>query len=169
MNLISVIFVLLSYKNEIPNQSIVDSVQKVYKFKMDVVNDVLPTSCYNVTFKRYDGNKVLNYLRNKYPNKKVIAITSYDIYTVAHGSDHWGIFGLGSLTDNVCVTSVYRLKSRNLNYRTLNVVIHEVGHTYGLNHCITDQPCVMKAGDHTAKDLDEKPMQLCKYCKKLIK
>jgi len=169
MKLISVVFVLLSYKNEVPKKSIIDSIQKFYNFKIDVVNDKLPDSCYNSKYKRYNANKILSYLSIKYPNKKVVALTSYDICTVAHGSDHWGVFGLGSLKNNVCITSVYRLKSRNLNNRTLNVVLHEIGHTYGLSHCTTSEICLMKEGDHTAKDLDTKSMQLCKHCKSLIK
>lgn len=169
MKLISVIFVLLSYKNEVPKQSIVDSVQKFYNFKIDVVSDKLPDSCYNPKYKRYNADKILAYLSIKYPNKKVVALTSYDIYTKAHGSSHWGIFGLGSPTKNVCVTSLYRLKSKNLNDRTLNVVLHEVGHTYGLNHCVTDQPCLMKEGNHTTKDLDKTSMELCQHCKSLTK
>jgi archaemetzincin len=168
MKLISVIFVLLSYKNEVPKQSIVDSVQKFYNFKIDIVKDEIPEACYNSKHKRYNANKILDYLSTKYPNKKVIALTSYDIYTVAHGSDHWGIFGLGSLTKNVCVTSTYRLKSKNLNKRVLSVVLHEVGHTYELEHC-NDKLCLMNAGDHTAKGLDKNSMQLCKHCKSLIK
>ena len=169
MKLISVIFVLLSYKNEVPKQSLVDSIQKFYNFKIDVVNDVLPESAYNLKYKRYNANKVLEYLYTKYPNKKVVALTSYDICTTAHGSNHWGVFGLGSLSKNVCVTSVYRLKSKNLNKRVLNVLLHEVGHTYGLNHCTTSYLCLMKEGDHTAKSLDKNCMKLCRYCKSLIK
>ena len=97
-----------------------------------------------------------------------MALTSYDICTVAHGSDHWGIFGLGSLNKNVCVTSTYRLKSKNLNKRVLGVILHEVGHTYGLQHC-DDKLCLMTSGDHTAKGLDKNSMQLCTHCKRLIK
>lgn len=169
MKLISVIFVLLSYKNEVPEQLIIDSIYKFYNFKVNVIKDELPKSCYNSVYKRYNANEILKYLTIKYPNKKVIALTSYDIYTAAHGSDHWGIFGLGSLTNNVCITSTHRLKSKNLNKRVLNVVLHEIGHTYGINHCENNHPCVMKAGNHTAKDLDNKPMELCKNCKSLIK
>ena len=108
-------------------------------------------------------------MKKKYPNKKVVAITSNDIYTAAHGSDHWGVFGLGSLTSNVCVTSVYRLKSKNLNNRVLNVILHEIGHTYNLKHCTSKYPCLMKEGDHTAKDLDTKSMKLCSVCKSIKK
>lgn len=169
MKLISVIFVLLSYKNEIPEKSIVPYTEKFYNFNMEVVKDELPFSSYNKKYKRYDASKILDYLKYRYPGKKVVALTSYDIYTAANGSENWGIFGLGSLTNDVCVISTHRLKSRNLKHRVTSVVLHEIGHTYGLNHCTTDAKCLMKAGDHTAKSLDATPNYLCNDCKILIK
>jgi predicted Zn-dependent protease len=169
MKLISVIFVLLSYKNEIPQKLLANDIEKFYGFKINVVVDNIPANSYYPKINRYDANKILEYLKTKYSNQKVIALTSYDIYTKMHRNNYWGIFGLGSLENDVCITSVYRLKSKNLNHRLVNVLLHEVGHTYNIQHCTTKEPCLMKAGDHTAKNLDSTPMKLCTQCKKLIK
>jgi archaemetzincin len=52
-----------------------------------------------------------------------------------------------------------------LELRILKEAIHELGHTFGLNHCEND--CVM-IFSNWIEDTDMKPAQYCKDCSKKI-
>lgn len=164
--LLSIIFLLLGYKEEVSSSKLRKEVEAFYQIDVKVIKADLPRSAYYAPNKRYRADSILNYLKRTYPNDRVVAITSVDISTTKNGIKDYGIFGLGSLRDDVCITSVYRLKSKNLYQRTLKVCLHEIGHTLGINHCTTDQTCFMKEGDHTAKGLDKDPIVMCDRCHK---
>ena len=47
------------------------------------------------------------------------------------------------------------------------VVLHELGHNYGLPHCTSPYPCFMKAANGKISEVDEEPMDMCKVAGKL--
>lgn len=169
MNLLPIIFVLISYNGEVKNTlQLKEELEQSYNTKIEMYTDVLPKEAYYKPNNRYRADLILKYLSKKYPGKRVMALTSKDI-SITNGNIYdYGIFGLGSLNNNVCITSIYRLKSDNLYDRTSKVLIHELGHTYSIEHCTSNEPCVMKAGDHTAKGLDKESKELCSKCKKIL-
>ena len=167
--LLSVIFLLLGYKEEVPSRKLQKEIETFYHIKVKVIKADLPRSAYYAPRNRYRADSILNYLKRTYPNDHVVALTSVDISTTKGSVKDWGVFGLGSLQDNVCITSVYRLKNKNAYDRTLKVCLHEIGHTLGLLHCSSGQPCFMKKGDQTSKTLDKEPLTMCTQCKKNAK
>lgn len=60
---------------------------------------------------------------------------------------HWSVLGLGSLVHGVCVCSYHRMPDA-ADFRKL--VVHEFGHTLGLQHCPVKE-CTMVDGDGSAR------------------
>lgn len=169
MNILPVLLVLLSYNNEVPPTQIQKEIETFYHIKIDMAQDKLPANAYYKPRNRYKAQEILYYLEGKYPGKRVIGLTSSDISTPAYGISDYGIFGLGSTTNNVSITSDYRLKGDRLNGRVIKIILHEIGHSYGLQHCHSEEPCFMKAGDHTLKSVDKEQKVMCSSCKKQLK
>jgi archaemetzincin len=116
---------------------------------------------------RYQSEKILNNIIQKFYNKrgKVLVLTDVDIcFNNGKNKEHWGIFGLGMLYSKPCVVSTNRLK-RNRDNRLVKVAIHEIGHTFGLNHCDNDKKCVMNDAKGKGSTVDGVNKYLCPNCK----
>lgn len=97
-----------------------------------------------------------------------IAFTNVDLYP----SDTWYfVFGQASLENRVGVWSLYRLldpvlENENardrLLTRTLKISMHEVGHMFGMRHCIKYE-CLMSGTNHLA-ETDRRPLDNCPEC-----
>ena len=134
----------------------------------------LPAFAYFKERNRYKADSIINYLEtlNSGQYRFVAGLTSKDISTTNGHNPDWGIFGLGSLTGRGCITSTYRLK-RNaslslLTDRLQKVILHEIGHNYGLPHCTTPYPCFMKAANGKISEVDSEPLDMCKVCRHRI-
>ena len=169
MNVLPILFVLLGYNNEVDASKLEKKIESFYSIKVDVIiTPKMPKSAYYSARNRYRADSILNYFKKTYPGKRVVGLTSYDISTTKGNVKDWGVFGLGSLVENVSITSTYRLKSKNLEDRVEKVILHEMGHSYGLFHCTSGQPCFMIEGDHTTKTVDSEPKNLCSSCVKKL-
>lgn len=117
----------------------------------------LPKSAYYPPRERYKADKLLDYLATRTPAEyvKVIGLTTSDISTQKDEHADWGIFGLGQLGGRACVVSTFRLRAGKakepvfLN-RLVNVVNHELGHTFGRDHCPTAGCIMLDAGGKIA-------------------
>ena len=81
---------------------------------------------------------------------------------------------IASLTARVGVFSFARFdptfygESRGVDYerillkRSLKVVIHEIGHMFGIKHCVWFN-CLMRGSNHL-QEADSKPMHFCPVC-----
>ncbi len=96
-----------------------------------------------------------------------IAFTASDLWP----GEGWNfVFGQASMEDRVGVWSIYRngdpLLSKSDYHlclkRTIKTGTHEVGHTFGLPHCIYFE-CNMNGSNHR-KESDERPLWLCPVC-----
>ena len=70
----------------------------------------------------------------------MLGLTEVDISTTNEPHEDWGIFGLGTLGGPSTVVSSFRLKRRpknraHLRTRVATTVVHELGHSFGLDHC----------------------------------
>jgi archaemetzincin len=101
----------------------------------------------------------------------LLAITMEDLYP----EPSWNfVFGQASPGHRVGVYSFARYdpafhgEPRGAGYkramlrRSLNVMVHEVGHMFGLEHCIYFR-CVLNGSNHLA-EADARPMHLCPVC-----
>lgn len=97
-----------------------------------------------------------------------IAFTNFDLYP----GDTWHfVFGQASLENRVGVWSLYRLSdltfekdsaADRLLTRTLKISAHEVGHMFGMRHCIKYE-CLMSGTNHLA-ETDRRPLDNCPEC-----
>lgn len=104
-------------------------------------------------------------------NGKIILLTDVDIFVPALTF----IFGEAQLNGKHSILSVCRLheefysgisNEQLLLERTIKEVLHELGHNYGLRHCI-DWDCVMHAS-HGIEEVDIKGSTYCRKCVTMI-
>lgn len=135
------------------------------KNKIEFTNDILSPSK-----TRYDAIKILK----KYNSKEItLIITEKDITCESNGHLEWGIFGYGNIPGTTCVVSTFRLKRKvtenQMIDRLKKIVIHEIGHNLGLDHCSYDHHCLMSDANGTIKQVDQEKLWLCDKCQKILK
>lgn len=125
---------------------------------------------YNPGRRQYDGNHLLQAISKRAPADalKVIGMVRVDLYIPILTY----IFGQAKLNGYTGVASLYRLRNEHYglepDYELLidrfsKVIIHELGHTFGLIHC-SNPVCVMRSSTYV-EDLDQKNRQFCYRCR----
>lgn len=101
-------------------------------------------------------------------NGKIIILTDVDLYIPVLTF----VFGEAQLKGNYSIVSVCRLHEefysgitdeKLLHERTMKEILHELGHNFGLLHCI-DWDCVM----HSSTSIEEVDIKGSNYCKDCI-
>lgn len=154
-------------------RTISEGIEEVYS---PVVEEVkvgskfeLPSEAYNPNRNQYRAEVILQRLSSEFTSKegKILAITSEDLYS--QGLNF--IFGQAQKPGKFALISLHRLRPefwgekedrRRFLIRSVKEAIHEVGHTFGLDHC-EDVNCVMTFSnriDHT----DRKERKFCEKC-----
>jgi archaemetzincin len=152
-------------------ETVRSSVAARYAVDVEVLPErVLPPEAYYEPRKRYRGTKLLEYLDSGDLTKfdKVVGVTSSDISVTKGDIYDWGIFGLGSVGGRPCVVSVFRLKGKEapaslVADRLAKVAVHEIGHTFGMDHCPTPR-CVMEDARGSIKTVDGGDGSFCPAC-----
>lgn len=125
---------------------------------------------YNPGRRQYDANALLEMITQRAPANalKVIGMVRVDLYIPILTY----IFGQAKLNGYTGVASLYRLRNEHyglvpdyelLITRFSKVIIHELGHTFGLIHC-SNPVCVMRSSTYV-EDLDQKEKQFCYRCR----
>ena len=134
-------------------------------------NIPLPADAWYAPRSRYRADKLLNHLDKLADTrfKIVIGVTAKDISTTKGEHEDWGIFGLGEIGGTSCVISTFRLGARGaeeaqLKERLWKVVVHEVGHVMGLQHC-PHPGCVMQDAESSIATVDGETGKFCDDCK----
>ncbi len=150
-------------------------VQIFYKIKVLVMDgSVLPKIAFYAPRNRYRADTLLNYLLQVRPKNidYMVGLTEKDISCTNGKYADWGVFGLGFMPGRSCVISTHRLhfgqKSlAHFQERISKVVIHELGHNFGLDHCANPN-CIMHDAEGTIKSVDHEKKALCAECKKTL-
>lgn len=142
-----------------------------------VSNDIIPESARRIGFENNEqflaGYLLDSVLKNEKPSKRIalMGLTEVDLFP----KPEWNyVFGLASYRDKVGVSSIYRLQdgkltSQNFNLclsRLLKVSSHEIGHMFGLHHCINAN-CIMN-GTNSLNETDKNLIRLCSVCQKKL-
>ena len=129
----------------------------------------LPEDAFNPTRGQYLGPAILDTLaREKYADTdRVVGLVDADCY--AQGLNF--IFGQATLGGMFAFVALPRLRESFygkpedpdlFQVRVLKEVVHELGHTWGLDHC-PNPNCVMHFSD-TLGDTDSKSIDFCPEC-----
>lgn len=125
---------------------------------------------YNPGRRQYDANKLLTAICQRAPlgEIRVMGMVRVDLYIPILTY----IFGQAKLNGYAGLASLYRLRNEHYgldkNYPLLierfsKVIIHELGHTFGLIHC-SNPVCVMRSSTYV-EDLDQKEKTFCLRCR----
>jgi archaemetzincin len=135
----------------------------------------LPKSAYYPKRARYRAEKLLAFLVQRMPSDgyRILGLTGVDISTTKGKLEDWGILGLATLDGAACLISSFRTKRRAKNAaharaRLGKTAVHEIGHTFGLDHC-PNRGCLMEDGRGSVLTTDRE-YDLCTDCRtKLIR
>ncbi|MDT8324049.1 MAG: archaemetzincin family Zn-dependent metalloprotease [Bacteroidota bacterium] len=103
---------------------------------------------------------------------RVLGITPYDLFIPVLTF----VFGQAQLNNRAALFSTFRLHNEFygmphapalLAERCLKEGLHELGHTFGLRHCL-ELPCVMNSSTYV-EDIDLKPADFCLPCREHLR
>jgi archaemetzincin len=136
----------------------------------------LPATAWQPERVRYQADSLLKFQLKLSAQYKgiIVGLTDNDIATSKGNIKSWGVFGLGYCPGNACVIATKRMLQPGTNKALLNqrlqkVVLHELGHNWGLPHCTNALPCLMKDAKAKLSVVDAQPIAFCDTCKNLLK
>jgi archaemetzincin len=110
---------------------------------------------------RWRADTLLTWIKKQVPAGEVwIAVTMEDISHKKGSNPDYGIMGLGYRPGKACIVSDARLHI-NREKGFPKIVLHELGHTAGLDHC-PDKSCNMQ--DAEGKNVTPQMKGFCKSC-----
>jgi archaemetzincin len=143
-----------------------------------LINNVvtqIPTNIFDNTRNQYLSDLLLTWLQHTLePSKdtKVLAVCDFDAYFGKYNF----CFGEAIIGGNVSAIYLERLLPSNSNHngssqsllqnRIVKEAIHEIGHTFGLRHCLRDFCIMFKS--KTILDTDKKNEDFCESCQSLL-
>ena len=126
------------------------------------------------SFRQVLAPDLLEHLKTRLPGDgySLIGLTATDLYP----DDSWNfVFGMATLRERVGVYSTaryhpsfygeedhYPAPESWVMRRSLKVMAHEIGHMFGMEHCIYYE-CVMNGSNHL-DETDRRPVHLCPVC-----
>lgn len=124
--------------------------------------------------KQYNSTKLLEHLFDSRRNlsERWLGVTEADLYVPTMNF----VFGQADTEHHIAVISLARLGEefyrhkpnlQRLQLRALKEAIHELGHTYGLNHC-SNSHCVMFFSN-SLQDTDAKSANFCEEHRKELR
>jgi archaemetzincin len=146
-------------------------VEREFSLTVKTKDDYLDlTDFFDPSRRQYNGNLLLKKIDTGFASDsvKTIGLFNEDLFIPILTY----IFGQAYLNGRSGIASMFRLSNERYGLkmddqlmldRFSKEIIHELGHTFGLIHCI-DPTCVMRASTYV-EDIDQKSKKLCNNCR----
>lgn len=126
----------------------------------------LPTKYYYAPRDRYSGRGLLRDLDQYKQETVILGLTNEVIYEPNEKSPTFGIFGISPVGGHVAViSSTLPSRKKHSDNHLVKLMMHELGHSFGLNHC-KDERCFMVNAEHGNK-FSNTP-SFCPQCKAFL-
>lgn len=145
-----------------------NELQQVYPSVILVKTSIpLPKACYYKPRDRYRGTGLLDDLMKFRNGGYALGLTRKIIYDKNEISPTFGIFGISYVGDSVSVISSMRPRTLKplSNDEIQELMLHELGHAFGLPHC-KDEHCMMVDAEHGNKFAQTQ--SFCDNCKRYL-
>jgi archaemetzincin len=151
------------------------SLRAVYDCDVVVASEQdVPQGAYDDARSQYRAAELIDLATRVSDGEKTLAITPEDLFYRRRNY----VFGLAYLDGRGCVVSTYRLQTSSdggfserpasdvFDDRVRKEVVHELGHTLGLEHCDNNR-CAMNFSP-TVREVDRKEENLCGSCQRTV-
>lgn len=126
------------------------------------------TDCFDPVRSQYNANEIIKRLQPHGQNgDKVVGVTDLDLFIPVLSY----IFGQAYLGGTAALVSGHRLENARYGLasdpelytdRLLKCILHELGHTFGLKHCL--QPTCLMLSSTYVEEMDQKADRYCSSC-----
>jgi archaemetzincin len=175
MDLENITLISFGYFDQEILEMIVPDISREFSFPVRTKSGNLDLSeFYDPSRRQYNGTALLNKIDNEFAtdSAKTLGLFNIDLFIPILTY----IFGQAFLNGRIGIVSIYRLSNEKYGIKTDHKIllerfrkeaIHELGHMFGLIHCI-DPLCVMRSSTYV-EDIDQKSHALCPICKMQLK